>query len=335
MNTKKNKVHNNRTKKNNITISTILVPSTQWQHHLKSVADRDLALIPTSISIKYKLGGSYSILQIYNGKIKIYYSLSKVLREHLQPRFNDAKLLLENLQMKLKKKQFPNITIPLYVGDSYAWDYEGPCLCYSKPKNKNGLLFPHWNFLNWDKTKETFKKECTLPWKERIGDIYFKGDKTSEPHSQIREKLAKIYPSIQLSGPYQPPTTTCKYKYVFDLPGRFPWSVRSPFLQLSNSQIIRIDLFNARYGEENWVQFYDYKDPISLKIKTQYLKPLKDEYVEQIQEYVKSFTKKRSLHKTDLYDLNEEDIAFYLNYLFTKLQKYSPTYQKMLRRFRG
>ncbi len=328
--TKKKKIENNITKKNNLH-----KPSNQWQKRLLSVADRDLTLIPTTVSSKYKLGGSYSILQIQNGKIKIYYSLSNALKEHLLPRFNNAKLLIENLQMKLKNKQFPNITIPLYIGDSYAWDYEGPCFCYSKPKNKNGLLFPHWNFVNWDKTKQTFKKECTLPWKERIGDIYFKGDKTSQPHSQIREKLANIYPSIQLSGSYQPPTTMCKYKYVFDLPGRFPWSVRSPLLELSNSQIIRIDLFNARYGEENWVQFYDYKDPTALKIKTQYLKPLKDEYIEQIKEYVKSFTKKRSLHKTDLYDLNEEDIAFYLNYLFTKLQKYNPIYEKILQRFRG
>lgn len=335
MHTKKNKIQNNKTIKNMKRLQDSLKPTNQWQTRLKTIADRDLALIPTSVDNKYKLGGSYSILSIHDGKIKIHYKLSQELKKHIQPRLNDAKLLLETLQTKLNSKKFPNITIPLYVGDSYAWDYNGPFFSYSKPTNKNGLLFPHWNFVNWDKTKETFKKECTLPWKERIGDIYFKGDRTSEPHSQIREKLEKIYPSIQLSGAYQQPTTMCKYKYVFDLPGRFPWSVRSPFLELSNSQIVRIDMYNKRWDEEPWLQFYDYKYPNSLKLNTQYLKPLKDNYINEIQNYVKSFTKKRSLHKSDLYDLNEEDIAFYLNYLFTKLQKYSPIYEKILKHVRG
>lgn len=326
MNTKKNKEPNNKTKK----VKIFLKPITQWQKRLKYVADRDLSLIPLINNNKYKIIGGYSILQILNGKIKIYYNVSNELKKVFQPRYNQSKLLLETLQTKLKNKKFPNITIPLYVGDSYAWDYNGPYFCFSKPENKNGLLFPHWNFVNWDKTKETFKKECILPWKERISDIYFKGDKTSQPHSQIREKLAKIYPSIQLSGPYQPPISMCKYKYVFDLPGRFPWSVRSPLLELSNSQIIRIDLFNQRWNEKPWIQFYDYKDTISLKLNTQYMKPLSEKNINEIQIYVKDSTKKRSLHKSDLYDLTENDIAFYLNYLFTKLQKYSPTYQKIL-----
>ena len=329
MNTKKN---NRKNFNNTIKINKNM---NKWQKRLKLVADRDLSLIPTNIDKKYKIGGSYTILSIHYGKIKIYYNASQELKKVLQPRYDQAKLLLENLQTKLPNKKFVNITIPLYVGDSYAWDYNGPFFCYSKPKNKNGLLFPNWNFVNWDKTKETFKKDCELSWKERKNDIYFKGDKTSESHSQIREKLGKIYDSIQLSGPYQQPTTMCKYKYVFDLPGRFPWSVRSPFLELSKSQILKINLFNGRWNEENWIQFYDYKDPEGLKLNVHYMKPLTEKTINEIQNYVKTFTKKRSLHKSELYDLNEENIAFYLNYLFTKLQKYSPIYEKILNTFRG
>ena len=92
MNTKKNKIKNNKTiKKEKLNL---------WEKRLKYVADRDLALVPLKIDLKYNIGGSYSILQIKDGNIKIYYSLSNVLREHLQPRYKNARLLLENLQTK-------------------------------------------------------------------------------------------------------------------------------------------------------------------------------------------------------------------------------------------
>jgi hypothetical protein len=137
MKTRKNKTNNsNKTLKN----IDFLKPTTKWQKRLKTIADRDLALIPTSVDNKYKLGGSYSILSIHDGKIKIHYKLSQELKSIIEPRYNQAKSLLEILQTKLKSKKFPNISIPLYVGDSYAWDYNGPFFCFSKPKNKNGLL---------------------------------------------------------------------------------------------------------------------------------------------------------------------------------------------------
>jgi hypothetical protein len=329
---------NHKNNKNKITLKTdeFLKPKTLWQKRLKSVADHDISLIPTKVD-KYILHGGYALIYIKNGKIQILQSVKDPgLKEVYTPRFESIKKLLISLQSKLSNKKFPDIVIPIYAGDNYLWDYNGPYFCYAKPSNKNGLLFPHWNFVNWDKTKLNFEKSCNLPWNERIDEIdniYFKGDATSKVHSQIREKLAKIYPSIKLSGPFEPPTTMCNYKYVFDLPGRLPWSVRSPILELVGAHPIRFLLYYKKWDENPWVQFYEYKVPYGLHLDINYNKPISDENIEKIKSYVSKFQNKRSLYKSDVADLTEEDIAYYLNYLFTKLQKYNDFFKPLVTKF--
>jgi hypothetical protein len=330
--TRKNQNKGNNIKNKTLKIHDELKPKSKWQTRLKSVADHDLSLIPNKID-KYVIHGGYAMIVIKNGVIRIVQKVKdSELMKVYSSRFETIQKLLVSLQPKLKNKKFPDISIPIYTGDNFLWDYNGPYFCYAKPQNKNGLLFPHWNFVNWDLTKKTFE-ECNLPWKERINDIYFKGDATSKVHSQIREKLATIYPSIKLSGPFEPPTTMCKYKYVFDLPGRLPWSVRSPILELTGSHPIRFLLYYKKWDEKPWVQFYEYKEPGGLHIDINYNKPLSNENIEKIKTYVSKFQHKRSLHKSDLVELTEEDIAYYLNYLFTKLQKYNPIFEKSLKEF--
>jgi hypothetical protein len=148
--------------------------------------------------------------------------------------------------------------------------------------------------------------------------------------SEIREKLAQSYNSIKLSGPFESPTNMCNYQFVFDLPGRFPWSVRTPLVELSGANPIRILLYYAKWDEEPWVQFYDYKQPTGLLLNANYHKPLSDENIEKIKQYVSKIQKKKTIHKSNLYELTTNDIAFYMRYLFTKLQKYNSFYKNFL-----
>ncbi len=129
---------------------------------MKLVADRDLSLIPKKLDL-YRIIGGYTLLLIKNNNIRFITNLKhSETKDILNERINLMKSLLEKL------KPLPDIIIPFYFADSYMWDYNGPYFCYSKPANKNGLLFPNWNFNDWEKTKEEFKKQQTKKeFKER------------------------------------------------------------------------------------------------------------------------------------------------------------------------
>jgi hypothetical protein len=341
MKTKKNKniqkkINNlnktNKIIKNKDFLKPNLIPKTKWQKRLKSIADRDLALIPISIDKNFKMKKADGLLIISNNQISLFAEKVKNhpgLAQIGTERIEFVKSLLKGI---IKKgHNLPDLIVPFNIGDSYMYDYNGPYFCWSKPINKNGLLFPHWNFKDWNSTVRKFK-DASLPWNERKQGPFFRGNDTTRKKSNIRKVLSKHFSSIILTPPFnKPPTEMCEYKYIFDIAGGKPWSIRSPFAELSQAHIIRPLQFYSKWDEKPWVQFYDVNEPTGFKLDTNYDKPLTNEtLIKEFVDYTNKFQNKRSLYKSDLLDLTEDDIHFYILYLFHHLQKYNKYFYNLI-----
>jgi hypothetical protein len=91
-----------------------------------------------------------------------------------------------------------------------------------------GFLFPDFNVNLLEEKKMTFEDKCTNVLKKDI--LYFKGGPTSKNKTKIREKLELLSDNIVVvdlkKDNYRPYYEICNYKYVLDLPGNYPWSVR-------------------------------------------------------------------------------------------------------------
>jgi hypothetical protein len=140
----------------------------------------------------------------------------------------------------------PKISEDFYIrtSDGYDHDYAYPVFNYSKPKKK-GFLFPDFSFLSFESKLRAFDEHCDDNTKKEI--IYFKGSSTSSKRTCIREKLSVLKNPfyISVSGEREPYYKLCEHKYVLDLPGNKPWSVRLIELYMSRSLPIRVLFYNS------------------------------------------------------------------------------------------
>jgi len=175
----------------------------------------------------------------------------------------------------------------MYKLDSYGYDND-ISFCWSKPYNKPGLLFPCWSFNNWENTVKEFDKHY-IPWEEKLDEPYFKGQDSTKTKSNIRKIFKQMYPeNVTLDDPVVSPVTDLmKYKVCFDLPGAKPWSVRTPYIDLSGSASLRVLHYYPKWGEKPWIQFYeDPKDLRGIFIEGNYDKPLKEQQIAMLQDEV-------------------------------------------------
>lgn len=140
--------------------------------------------------------------------------------------------------------------------DGYAFEHNYPTFSFSKPKSKKGFLIPDFNFFKYKDKMKDFKKNCNG---EKINEIYFKGSDTTKRRSKLRGKISVLPKpfNVSIDGEYAPYYNICNYKYVLDLCGTKPWSVRLIELYMSKSMPIRVLLYNKKWGEERWIQFYE------------------------------------------------------------------------------
>ena len=87
------------------------------------------------------------------------------------------------------KKNLPAISGTYFFKfyDDYDSQYNYPIFSYTKPKNKLGLLWPDFNFIDFFLKIKTFKKKCK---KNKINKIYFKGNNTSCSRTDIRYQMS-------------------------------------------------------------------------------------------------------------------------------------------------
>lgn len=308
-----------------------------WESFLKKRADADLSDYSDSefechIDKRYK---EFCYIQIKDGNGKI-----------IQNNQNkDVKILadervgyLKNILSLLDISKIGDVLIPLYIADSYAYEYSNIHFDWVKPQHKKGLLFPVWTFWNWDKTKEIFENSY-IPWTDREPGPYFVGSDTTSPRSKIREIVKSFYPdTVKLARSreewrknYEPVTNILKYKVVFDLPGTKPWSVRTSLIALSGSYSVRILNYYPKWGEGPWFQFFEDPDELmntGIHITGNYDRPipkeaiptLKERIDDEIKHGLKRWNTAKSI-KNKMMKLTEKDMLNYLEYILSKVSE--------------
>lgn len=301
-----------------------------WKTFFQKRANEDLAMysdfsIP-SLSKQEK--ERVLLVEIIDGKHKVV-DKSSYRTNPYKDMMLDRISVIEYYFKKLNLSGISDCTIPFYVWDSYGDDFSFPHFCWAKPDNKKGLLFPCWTFKNWDSVvKEA--ESSTVPWKDKEPNAYFRGSSKTTIRNKIRQIMQKIFPQyIKLDQPYEPWTEMLKHKVLFDIGGNKPWSVRSPLIALSGSVPLRILQYYPKWGEEQWIQFYENPSEIrenAIEIKANYDKEFipSKEFVEAChQTLAGSLRKWKRAQSTQkrMMELKEEDIVFYLEYLITQFAK--------------
>lgn len=173
-------------------------------------------------------------------------------------KIDSTKQFLTKMLEYIKKNNLPPIkgTFIFNRKDGYNFDLNLPVINYSKPSDQKGFLQPDFNFHQFEEKREAFKTKCPTKKKDLI---FFKGSKTSTTRSRVREFLEKEKEpfKVDLNEKKLPFYCVCHYKYVLDLPGKQPWSVRLIELLMSRSLPIRIRFYYSKYEKAPWIQFFE------------------------------------------------------------------------------
>ena len=184
-----------------------------------------------------------------------------LLDKDFYPRIEKIKNILLIL---LSLYEIKDTTFYINVSDNYL-DERIPVFNLTLPFGKKGLIFPnydmYWFFHSGANFNHTIKEFEQFNPNKIINCIYFKGGRTTEIYSKIREKLSNEKFPFRVNavwGKNEPIYYVKKYKYLLDLPGGKPWSIRLKYLALSERLIIRVSFYNSKLGETDyWNQFTD------------------------------------------------------------------------------
>jgi len=211
--------------------------------------------------------GKHIKIVISNNEFKIEHDYRMVDTHNRIP---SARNFIENTLKYVKTNNLDSIDgeYIMRFSDSCDFNINIPSISYVKPKNVKGFLFPDFNMHKLEEKKATFNEKCKNIHKKN--QIYFKGNDTSKNKTQIREKLEPLSDdilSVDLFTDKKPYYNICEYKYVLDIPGNYPWSVRLIELYMSGSLPLRINFYNTEvknnktYKYEQWIQFYELMFP--------------------------------------------------------------------------
>lgn len=234
---------------------------------------------------KYLSIGRFFIIYIHDNIIDLRYDSS--------PDFLNRKMLIiKLLKNTLAKHKINDTIIILYYADGYCND-NTPIFNFALPDGILGLIFPHFDIINIKENTLNNKINSIIKYKPKkiINDIYFKGSPNTKKRNTIRERLEKENFPINVilySNTYEDQRTMKDHKYLLDLPGVKPWSVRLKYLTVMERLIIRISFYDPSRGEKSyWKQVIDYlltenKDYVHLIYKTNYDIPINNNLYKKI-----------------------------------------------------
>ena len=277
--------------------------------------------------------------------------------------------IINILQKMLDKYNVKDTVLILSFVDGYFWKIDIPVFNFSVPIGCKGLIFPNFDMLDFkeDGTVYDFdgikKKIEDYPIKKIEDDIFFRGGITSKNRSKIREKIQfenspfnvrLIKPELfnkskksllllklainesrlvenQLIGSFK------NHKYLLDLPGVKPWSVRLKYLFLMNSIVFRISFYNSKYCERSYYrQSFDYlfkenKDYIHLIYDFDYEKEIPEniykKVVSDIKDKYKFYENNNTEYKKMVSNMQKAskklDLDEMLKYLYTLIETYT------------
>jgi hypothetical protein len=266
--------------------------------------------------------------------VKIIIKNNKIINKKLENTPIRLKKVIEVFTLAISysnKYNLPKITGEFYVrlSDGYDSNYNYPTMNYAKPRNKNGFLIPDFNFLDFNDKIKKFDQKCG---KSKKNLIYFKGSSTSIKQTKVREKMSLLNKpfKVSISEKYEPYYNLCYYKYVLDLSGFKPWSVRLIELYMSRSLPIRIIFYKGEWNEKQWIQFYERIFPawvsyIPIEYDLDYNKEISDDIIKDIEskclKVLKFFNKHQDFYNKITNDnflkvkaLTKEHVGFYFYY---------------------
>ena len=207
-----------------------------------------------------------------------------------------------------------------------------------------GLIFPNFDIYdyiiknkkyNFDEIKDKIINHNIT---KNDDDIYFRGGSTTINKVKIREKLEEEkYPLNVILNKYQEMWKFKNHKYLLDLPGVKPWSVRLKYLFLMNSIVFRISFYNSKNGEKGYFQQsfdylfkenrdyihliynFDYDKEIPQNIYKKVISDIKNKY-NYYENNEKQYTKMVSNMKKSSKKLNLDET---LKYLHTLVETYT------------
>jgi len=207
---------------------------------------------------------------LHDGRIRHHFSSADVADFYV----TRARTLSDAFEQALKKHPIPirDLVFYIYIGDELPQQYEEyPIFTFAKKKNNRGLLVPDWSFFNpytskivkdWDVLKQEIIDAC--PTKITYDKVFFfRGRNTSgRTEHNIREGLyttTKNDPRFRIDldpNNDQPLTSWCSYRFLLDLPGSSPWSVRLKEILLLRSVVVKIDVVSKKDPHNVYIQFY-------------------------------------------------------------------------------
>jgi hypothetical protein len=226
-------------------------------------------------------------------------------KKNIENDFINRKSQIINILQKMLDKYKVKDTILIFnIVDGFFFKVDIPVFNFSLPIGIQGLIFPNFDIYdfpiydkkyNFDEMKNIIQNH---PIKKIDNDLFFRGAPNSKNKSKIREKMQneKIPFNIKLNQP-EFIGNFKNHKYLLDLPGVKPWSVRLKYLFLMNSVVFRISFYNSKNGEKGcFQQSFDYlfkenKDYIHLIYDFDYDKEIpKDIYKKIVNDIKQKYT---------------------------------------------
>ena len=179
---------------------------------------------------------------------------------------HSMKVLAEALRMYPVK----DTTLLVCMSDEYFQRADLPTFSFAVPDGRPGLIFPNFDMHHFTVGEEAvdydrvgqMARAYRPPAKHVAPDIYFKGKRTSAGRTYAREMLAKERAPLRvhaLEDCNEPVFKAKNHKYVIDLCGWVPWSLRLKYLFLLSRAVIRVSFFDPAKGETSFFrQHFDY-----------------------------------------------------------------------------
>ena len=173
-------------------------------------------------------------------------------------------------------------------------------------------------------------------------DMYFMGEDSSIRRTRIRENLSKenLPLNVRLNKTRDEKMFYLKdHKYLLEIPGVKPQSVRLKYLYLMERVIFRISFYNSSFNETSyWRQYHDYvmkenEDYVHLVYDVDYDKPLSEKQYTTIKKDIlkkyHEFEKNPKLYVSMVENMNRKRRNLTTNsalrYLYHLIEEYTHT----------
>lgn len=176
----------------------------------------------------------------------------------------------------------PDTYLFLNVSDHDMWLRPGsayideiraiPVFCFAKPRNVAGPLFPETTFgrfgftqkypgkgLTWGESMEVVQahvRRFEASGQAREPVAYFRGALTGGHNNNVRNLLFTLQQRarsplliLEETQKFTPVYEWCRYKYLLNLPGHYPWSNRLKYLMLLDSVVINVDVATTHFND--------------------------------------------------------------------------------------